>query len=326
MNVFDRAAGNVEKKKKRISSKTTLKRNSQKRERKETYIFYAFISPFIIGFSVFTIFPMVMSLIFSVNKISILDYAQGYWDFIGFDNYKSILFGDNYFFIAMKNTFIFAFLRVFICVFVSLLVAVLLNSKIPGRKIFRTLIYIPAIVPVVGSSVLWRQLFDGRSSILSYFLNMIGIKVDPTLWLGQYGLYSAVFMSVIMGIGPTMIMILAALQGVPQEMQEAAQIDGAGALRRFWYITVPFISSILFFVSITGFISCLQAYAEVDLLVGSMSNSSMTLSMLAMNYYRDPRIGLGYSSAISWLIFFIVMIFTIIYFAVAGKKVFYAGD
>ena len=165
MNVFDRAAGNVEKKKKRISSKTTLKRNSQKRERKETCIFYAFISPFIIGFSVFTIFPMVMSLIFSVNKISILDYAQGYWDFIGFDNYKTILFGDNYFFIAMKNTFIFAFLRVFICVFVSLLVAVLLNSKIPGRKIFRTLIYIPAIVPVVGSSVLWRQLFDGRSSI-----------------------------------------------------------------------------------------------------------------------------------------------------------------
>ena len=307
-------------------SEKTLKRNAKMRGRKETLVFYAFILPFILGFSLFTVFPMVMYLIFSVNKISILDYAQGYWDFIGFENFKTVLFGDDYFFIAMKNTFIFAFLRVFICVFLSLLVALLLNSKIPGRKLFRTLIYIPAIVPVVGSSVLWRQLFDGRSSILSYLLSKIGIQVDATLWLGQYGLYSAIFMSIVMGIGPTMIMILAALQGVPQEMHEAAQIDGAGALRRFWYITVPFISSILFFVSITGFISCLQAYAEVDLLIGSVSNSSMTMSMLAMNYYRDPRIGLGYSSAISWLIFIIVLVFTFIYFSVAGKKVFYAGD
>lgn len=299
--------------------KTKKKRNN------ETLSFYLFILPFLIGFSLFTVFPMIMSLLFSFNKISILDYAQGFWNFNHFQNYADIL-SDSKFFIAMKNTFVFAILRVSLTMLIALGFAILLNKKIPGRKIFRTLIYIPAILPVVGSAVLWKQLFDGRSSIFSYVLSFVGIHVDPVLWLGEYGLYSAIFMSIIMNIGPAMIIILAGLQGIPQDLVEAAQIDGAPAYKIFFRITLPFISSVLFFLSITNMISCLQTYAEIDLLIGQLSESSMTMSMLVMYNYKDPRIGLGYSSAMAWLIFLIVLVFTSVYFACSKNKMFYAGD
>lgn len=299
---------------------------SKKKKKRETLTFYAFISPFIIGFSLFTIFPIVMSFIFSLNKISILNYAANIWQYMGLKNYKDILFGDNMFFVAMKNTFMFAFLRVGITMLISLLLALLLNKNIFGEKFLRTLIYVPAVLPVVGAAVLWKQIFDGNYSILSYLFNKIGIHISPQFWLGRGAIFSAIIMSVFMNLGPTMILILAGLQGVPKDLEEAAKIDGANSVVRFFKIVLPFISSVLFFVSITNFIGSLQVYAEVDLLIGQINNSSMTMSYLAMFYYKDTTIGLSYSSAVCWLIFIIVMIFTAIYFKLSDNKIFYAGE
>ena len=296
-----------------------------KQMRAEERCFYLFILPFIIGFSLFTIFPIVMSFLFSLNKMSVLDFAQNHWNFQGISNYINVLTVNNMFFLAMRNTFIFAFLRVFITLVLALLFALLLNQDIFAKKFLRTLIYVPAVLPIVGAAVLWRQIFDGQNSILSYVLSLIGIRIDSALWLGPYGLYSSVIMSVFMNIGPTMIILLAGLQGVPKEVEEAAMMDGAGAIRRFFSITIPFLSAVLFFTSITGFIGSLQVYAEVDLLINKLDASSMTLSLLAMSYYKNPTIGLGYSSAISWLIFLIVMVFTVIYFRLTKGRVYYAG-
>jgi multiple sugar transport system permease protein len=299
--------------------------NVMNKTKKDNISFFCYISPFIIGFTLFTVIPMIISLYFSFHKISILSYAMNKYEFFGFKNYISALKDNDYFYLAIRNTFVFSFSRIFFCVLISLSIALLLNRKMIGKKFIRTLIYIPSIIPIVGAAIIWRQLFDGNSSILSWLLSNIGIKVDSILWLGNYGLLSAIIMSVILNIGPTMIMLLAALQQVPSELLEAADIDGANAFSKFIKITVPSISPVLFYLVMTGFISSLQAYAEIELLIGTLTKRTMSMSQLVMFYYKDNTIGLGYSSALAWLVFIIITFFSLFVFKYSKKMVFFAG-
>lgn len=296
-----------------------------KKEKRNERAFYAFISPFLIGFGVFTVIPMFVSLFFSFNKISVLSFVDGTYKFIGFDNYISIFKDNNFFLLALKNTIIFAISKIALSVIISLAIALLLTRKMKGRKIFRTLIYAPSVIPIVGAAIIWRQLFDGRTSILSWLLSFVGITIESSKWLGQLGLLSAIIMSVVTSIGPTMIMLIAALQQVPSELLEASEIEGANAWQKFIHITIPCISSVMFYLVMTGFISGLQAYAEVDLLIGSLQTNSMTLSQLVMFYYDDYYIGLGYSSALAWLIFLVIGVLSIFVFTNTKKMVFFQG-
>lgn len=297
------------------------------RSRRDNRHFYLFISPFLIGFSVFTLVPMLVSLYFSFHKISLLSFVDGTYTFYGIKNYINTFADNDYFLYAIRNTFVFAFARNVFCVLIALGLAVFFNRKMPGKKFFRTLIYIPGVLPIVGAAIIWRQLFDGRSSIISWLLSMIGIHVEASWWLGNGGLISAIIMSVIMGIGQNMTMFLAALQGVPENQIEAAKLDGAGAVARFFKIVMPNISPTAFYVVLTGFISSLQAYAEVELLVGSLAKNSVTMSYLVMDYYNRGMIGLGYSSALAWMLCIITAIFSFFVFRYSKKMVFFAdGD
>lgn len=297
------------------------------RSRRDQKHFYLFISPFLIGFSVFTLVPMLVSLYFSFHKISLLSFVDGTYTFYGIKNYINIFADNNYFLYAIRNTFVFAFARNVLCVLIALGLAVFFNRKMPGKKFFRTLIYIPGVLPIVGAAIIWRQLFDGNSSIISWLLSLVGIHVESTWWLGEGGLVSAIIMSVIMGIGQNMTMFLAALQGVPEEQIEASKLDGAGAVSRFLKIVMPNISPTVFYVVLTGFISSLQAYAEVELLVGSLAKNSVTMSYLVMNYYKQGMIGLGYSSALAWMLCLITAVFSFFVFRYSKKMVFFAdGD
>ncbi len=297
------------------------------RSRRDNRHFYLFISPFLIGFSVFTLVPMLVSLYFSFHKISLLSFVDGTYTFYGIKNYINIFADNNYFLYAIRNTFVFAFARNVFCVAIALALAVFFNRKMPGKKFFRTLIYIPGVLPIVGAAIIWRQLFDGRSSIISWLLAQIGIQIEASWWLGNGGLISAIIMSVIMGIGQNMTMFLAALQGIPEQQIEASKLDGAGAVARFWKIVMPNISPTVFYVVLTGFISSLQAYAEVELLVGSLSKNSVTMSYLVMDYYKQGMIGLGYSSALAWMLCLITAVFSFFVFRFSKKMVFFAdGD
>ncbi len=302
------------------------KRRNLRNQRDQKH-FYLFISPFLIGFSVFTLAPMLVSLYFSFHKISLLSFVDGTYTFYGIKNYINIFADNNYFLYAIRNTFVFAFARNVLCVLIALGLAVFFNRKMPGKKFFRTLIYIPGVLPIVGSAIIWRQLFDGNSSIISWLLSLLGIHVESTWWLGEGGLVSAIIMSVIMGIGQNMTMFLAALQGVPEEQIEASKLDGASTVSRFLKIVMPNISPTVFYVVLTGFISSLQAYAEVELLVGSLAKNSVTMSYLVMNYYKQGMIGLGYSSALAWMLCLITAVFSFFVFRYSKKMVFFAdGD
>lgn len=286
--------------------------------------FYVYISPWIIGFLCFTAIPMFFSLYMSFTNSTILGIGTSSTEWVGFGNFEMIFTKDPVFLKSISNTFIYTGLRVVLVIFISLLFALLLNLNIPCKKLFRTMIYLPAIIPVVGSALLWQLLFNYDMSIFNSFFNWLGLPSYNFLSYDN-ALYSVVLMSVWTGIGPTMVIILAALQGVPDEYEEAAKLDGAGAVRRFVYITFPLISSSLIFLAITGVIGALQAYAEMDLLTGGgPGDATITMTMQVVgNAFSSDAKGIGYASAQSWFIFVIVMAFTVVFMKINNSFVYY---
>lgn len=295
-----------------------------KRSIKETAQFYLFISPWLIGFILFTFIPLLASIYFSLFDFSKLDLALGNkLYFVGFDNFKDILFNNDVFYTAVGNTFYYSIVRVFVGCFISFLFAAILNKKIWGRKIFRILIYIPAIIPIVGSAIVWKGLFDEQFSFFNFLLSIIGVA--PIDWLGNNAMGSVLLMSIWCGIGPTMLIILAGLQSVSQDIIEASIIDGANSFQRYIHIVLPTISPTIFYVLITGFIGTLQAYSEFDLITsGGPGYKTTTMSMLVINSMNNE--GLGYACAMAWIICFIVLFFTLIFFAITKGKIYYREE
>lgn len=286
--------------------------------------FFLYISPWIFGFIMFTIVPMLFSLYMSFTNSTILGIGTEQTNFIWFENYKMIFTKDNVFIKSIFNTFTYALLRVAAVIIFSLLLAMLLNTKMHGNRIFRTLIYLPAIIPIVSSALLWQLLLNSDMSIFNSALSAIGL---PKIQFLSYdnALYSVLLMSVWSGLGPTMIIFLAALQGVPEELLEAAKLDGAGACSKFYNIILPIISSSIIFIAITGMIGALQAYAEMDLLTGGgPGDSTITMTMQVVgNAFSSDAKGIGYASAQSWFIFAIIMVFTAVFMKINSKYVYY---
>lgn len=281
-------------------------------EGKKTLSFFAYISPWLIGFAAFTLIPLVLSLVYSFTDVKMATYSEGF-NFIGLKNYYLIFTSDQKFLTAIGNTFIFTFAKVVILVILSLLTALLLNSKIIGRKAFRILIYLPALIPAVSSAFLMRLFFsNGTENIANYFLSFLGIA--PVNFLGDNAssLGTMIFVSIWTGLGPTMIIFLAAIQGVDTSVMEAADLDGAGPIRKFLHIIVPTILPVMFFVILTSAISSLQVYTEAVLLTkGTLPTMSSVIYDNAFN--SQGNTGLGYACAQGWIVFALTFVFTLIY-------------
>ena len=290
---------------------------------RERLWFYAFLSPWIIGFLAFTIVPMCTSIYYSFFRMHVFNMNVVDPVFVGADNFKYI-FEDRLFLKSIGNTFWFTAVRVPVGLIVSVLFALLLNQKIRGVKLFRTLIYLPAMIPVVGSTIVWKQLFSNDFSLLNFLLGGFGI---PAVRWSSYenAMWSVLLMSIWCGIGPSMIVILAGLQNIPTSLMEAAELDGASPVSKFFHISLPMISSTLFYLLITGIIGALQTYAEMSLLqMPGDSTTTMTM-VVVQTMYRMDGYGIGYSSAMSWFIFVVVGIVTAIFFRISNKFVYYEG-
>ena len=286
--------------------------------------FYLFICPWLIVFVLFTIIPMAFSLVMSFTSAKITTLTTKPLEFLGISNYVRMFTVDSRFIKSICNTLIYALARVFFGTLLALLLALLLNAKIRGRKIFRTMIYLPAVIPIVGATLLWKLMIFQDRNIVNYILSLIGLGdvdfLSPSMALG-----TVVAINIWSGVGPSMLILLAGLQGVPQDLLEAATLDGAGPFTRFYKIVLPMLSSTLFFVLITGMIGAFQVYAEVELLTGSMS-ATVTMAMLVVdNAFALDAYGIGYASAQGWFIFALTLVFTGIFFAVSKRTVYYAG-
>ncbi len=287
-------------------------------QRQNVKLFFLYVSPWIIGFAAFTIVPMIFSLMFSFTNVVFSTATTKPMNVVGFKNFAKV-FEDTAFLTSIGNTFLMAILKVVLLTICSLLIAVLLNQKIPGKKVWRVFVYLPSVIPVVSCAMLWELMFKGLGSsqnIVSYALSLIGINNVAFLEDPFLSKMVIVFIGVWGGLGPNMFIFLAALQGVPNDIIEASSLDGAGACRRFFSIVVPTIAPTVFFVSLTGMIGSLQMYAEVELLTGGGpggATNTMNLLIVLNAFDSTPggKTGMGYACAQAWIVFLIVLILTI---------------
>ena len=281
---------------------------------------WLFASPWIIGFLLWTVGPMIASLWIALTEWDLITSPR--W--VGLANVTA-MFDDELVAQALKVTTIYAVVSVPIHIVVGLLLAVLLNTEIRGLRFYRTAFYMPSILSGVAVALLWRWLFSTEFGLFNAFLSYFGV-VGPS-WLGDqaWALPSLILMSV-WGVGAGVIIYLAGLQGIPTDLYEAAQVDGASTWNRFWAVTLPMMTPILFFQLVTGIISALQVFTQAFIMTkGGPNNATLFLLLYlyrnAFEYFR-----MGYASALAWVLFIYILVLTLVLFRLSSLWVFYEAE
>ncbi len=284
--------------------------------------FYLFASPWIIGFVVFLLGPMIASIYISLTDWD--SFTAPEW--VGLENYKRLLTDDPVFWKALWNTFYYAAISVPLGLVIGLWLANLLNKQVRARKVFRTLIYLPTLVPLVATAMIFKMVL-APSGPLNDVLGLVGIP-GPSWLLESMWVKPALILLSVWGAGAATVLLLAAMKGIPRELYEAAEVDGASPIRQFWSITVPQLTPIIFFNLIMGLIGAFQVFSQVYILtkpVGGPDNASQMMVPLLFNeafsFYH-----MGYASAISWLLFAVILVFTLLAFRTARRWVFYETE
>ena len=255
--------------------------------------------------------------------------------FVGFENY-SALFQDEKFYKSLGNTLYMTVLGTPLCLVAGLLLAVLLNQKVRAMPIFRTFFYLPSIVPLVASSMLWLWILNPQYGLLNNILQKLGLYQPNWLTDPRFTKPALLIMGV-WGVGSIMIIFLAALQDVPRTLYEAAEIDGANALKRFFYITLPGISPAIFFQLIMGIINNFQYFTQAYLMIGSSTGGGLnvvsggaenSLLFYALYLYQNAfnLFKMGKASAMAWILFVVVAVVTAVVFKTQDRWVSYGEE
>lgn len=270
---------------------------------------YIMIAPTIIGLIILNIWPLIQTIYLSFCKLSGFGQAK----FIGLDNYIKMI-NDSEVLHAILNTLAYTIISVPISVFLSLIVAVLLNSNIKGKSIYRTIYFLPVVSTPAAVAMVWKWLLNYNYGLVNYVLSKIGISGPDWLSSSKFVLFTLILVGIWSSIGYNMVILLAGLQEIPKTYYEAADIDGASSIRKFFSLTIPLVSPTLFFVVITSMISSLQVFDIIFMMVGTANPALPNAESLVFLFYRYSFIiyNKGYGSAIVVLLFIITLIFTLI--------------
>lgn len=291
----------------------------------ETRAGWLTISPWILGFIVFTMFPFVASLYFSFTDYDVISSPR--WT--GLENYERLLTRDRLFPLALRNTFMYTVMYVPLHLATALAVALLLNEARRLKGFYRTAYYLPSMTPAVATAYLWVWMLNPNDGLVNRTLRFLQLPapawtVDPA-WTKPTIVISQVWM-----MGGAMILFLAALQGVPKDLYEAATLDGAGRWRRFRNITLPMISGVTFFLATVGTISALgvftQGYVMFDKDGGPQNSALFIVMYLFKRAFGSGYFQMGYASAIAWMLFLIILAITILQFKLSKRWVYYEHD
>jgi multiple sugar transport system permease protein len=294
-----------------------------KREARE---FYIFVMPWIIGLILFDFGPIVASFVIGLTDWSLLDTPS----FIGLQNFVT-MFKDPLFFTALWNSAYYGFFSVGLGLMVSFSLALLLNQKVVGMPLFRTIFYLPSVVSGIAVALLWSNILHPDFGLINTMLSWIGIKGPGWLSAPAWSKPSLILMS-LWAAGGSMVIYLAGLQSVPAHLYEAAEIDGAGPWQKFKTVTVPMMSPVIFYNLIVGVIASLQNFVLVLIMTqglssqpGGPANSTMMYGLyLYLNAFSFLK--MGYASALAWVLLLIIMVITAIQFRLARTWVFYEGE
>jgi multiple sugar transport system permease protein len=289
--------------------------------RKRQIVGVAFAMPAILGFLIFTVGPMLASLVFSFMDYKIISTPT--W--LGFDNYVKLFSGsDPWFWPSVKATAKYVLLTVPANLIFAFAIAMLLNNEMKGRALFRSIFYVPSIVPGVASSFVWMLMMNPNFGIFNMILKALGLPLSQWIYAESSVIPSIVFMG-IFGTGSTMVIFLAGLQNIPRHYYEALEVDGGNGLHKFLYITLPMISPTLFFNFIMGLISAFQVFGAAYIMTeGGPNNASL---FYVYNLWRTAftHMEMGLASAEAWILFIVIMIFSVIVFKTSKLWVYYEG-
>ncbi|MDI6618086.1 MAG: sugar ABC transporter permease [Clostridiales bacterium] len=285
---------------------------------KKNWVGYFFLSPWLIGLLVFTIIPIFVSLYLSFTDYNILTPPK----FIGLGNYKA-MFNDRAFKTSLIVTFKFVFIGVPLKLAFALFIAVLLNRKIGGLKIYRAVYYIPSLLgSSVAVSILWRQIFN-KEGLFNIVLSKFGIQGINWIATPSTALYTIILLNV-WEFGSSMLIFLSALKQVPMELYESAMIDGASRRQRFFKITIPMITPMIFFNMIMQFINAFQSFNSAYIISGGNGGPMDSTLLFSLYLYQKgfSFFKMGYASAMAWFLLGIIAIMTLIQFKLSNKWVY----
>ena len=291
---------------------------------RETLWGYVFISPWLIGLVLFTAGPMIASLILSFTNYDLLHPES--LRFVGFDNYIRMGSDPNVA-KAIQVTFVFAAIAIPLTMLSSLTFAALLNSRrLFGRSFFRTLFYMPVQIPLVASTLVWIGFLNTETGWLNSILGSVGLP-QPDWINSEVWIYPALSIIGLWGVGNFMLINLAGMQNVPTELSEAARIDGAGAWKQFRHITIPMISPILLYNLVIALVGTFQYFTQAYVMTNGRGDPNNATLFINLDLFREAFVfnKMGYGAAIAWLLFALVMVLTLVIFAAARGRIYYAG-
>ena len=287
---------------------------------------FLFVLPWIIGFLLFSLYPIIMSAYYSFTDFSAIKDPS----FVGLENYKS-LFIDPLFYKSMKNTLVYVFFSVTCSIALALIIASLLNGKWKGRTVFRSIFFLPSVVPVVASTMIWVWIFDPINGYMNKILGKFGISTIN--WLGDPSwTMTSVIIITLWGIGSSMVIFLAAMQDVPKELYESAGMDGAGPVAKFINITLPSIAHVVLYQIVLVMINGFQYFTQVYIIIRAQSGNisqginggprdSLMMYPLYLYYNAFSGLKMGKAAAMSWILFIVVCAITFILIKVSKKWV-----
>lgn len=288
-------------------------------ERQRQWTGLAFILPWMIGFVAFTALPIGLSFYYSLCDYSLLQPPV----YVGLANYRELL-ADGVFWKSLFNTGLFALMALPGGLMLALALAMLLNLPLRGQALYRTIVFLPSLVPLVASAMLWLWIFNGRLGLLNDLLRRVGIE-GPN-WLGDpsWAMPALAVMS-LWGVGHTVVILLAGLQDVPRELVEAARIDGAGPGRCFWHVTLPMVSPVIFFNLIMGLIGASQVFAVPYIMTAGGPDRATYFFAMFLYDNAFAYLKMGHASAMAWILFLIVLGLTATAFWTGRRWVHYQG-
>ncbi len=290
-------------------------------ERREALAGYVFISPWLLGFLLFTVGPMLFSLYISFTRWNIVGDPK--W--VGLANYERIFTVDKDFRQALLVTFKYAAIYLPISTIIGLAMAMALHLKLKGVSIFRTMLYLPYVVPGIAATLVWVWVLNGRFGLVNTILSWFGI--DGPNWFADpnTALYGIVMIS-LWGVGGSAVIYLAGLQNIPEHLYEAALVDGANGWQKFRFITIPMLSPTIFYLLIIGLIGVFQTFTSSFVATGGGPLKSTFFYMLYIYNKAWESLRMGYASALAWILFAIIMFITILVFRTSALWVHYEAE
>ncbi|OBH13027.1 carbohydrate ABC transporter permease [Mycobacterium sp. E1747] len=277
-----------------------------------------FVAPNLAAVAVFMLFPLGFSLYMSFQRWDVFRPPK----FVGLRNFQELFTSDPLFLIAIRNTVIFTLGTVVPTIVVSLVVAGVLNRKVKGIGIFRTIVFLPLAISSVVMAVVWQFVFNTDNGLLNIMLGWIGIPPVPWLVEPRWAMVSLCIVSVWRGVPFATVILLAAMQGVPETVYEAARIDGAGEIRQFTSITVPLIRGSISFVGVISIIHAFQAFDMVYVLNGANGGPETATYVLGIMLFQHAFsfLEFGYASALAWVMFAILLVLTVVQLRITRQR------